>query len=152
MNSEHQAVQLIKSLAVRSICDLDLLVFFARHPHTLLASEQLARFIGCGLTEMADSLDALLNAGYLKRASHPSYATRLYVFSPPGADDELLALVVRAMSTRDGRLLMRRVLARQDEERKPRVTAVASGPGPRLVRHAPEPSDDAAASSERGER
>jgi hypothetical protein len=49
-------------------CDLDLVIFFAGHPRSLLASESLASFLGYELKEIADSLDTLLAAGLLTRA------------------------------------------------------------------------------------
>lgn len=48
-------------------CDIDLLLFFARHPRTLLASGQLAALLGYGVNEIAASLDLLLDAGLLTK-------------------------------------------------------------------------------------
>ena len=49
--------------ALQHPCDLDLLIFFARHPRTLLASEQLAVLLGYEFTQLAASLDLLVGAG-----------------------------------------------------------------------------------------
>ena len=43
--------------AIQRPCDLDLLVFFARHWRALLSSEQLARLLGYPLKEIARSRD-----------------------------------------------------------------------------------------------
>ena len=89
---------------LRHRSDLDLLIFFARHPRTLLTSEQLATFLGYELPQIAASLDLLLEAGYLTRTQNRAHAARLYVFSVgPGSGGWLPALLELA-STREGRL------------------------------------------------
>jgi hypothetical protein len=95
--------------ALQRPSDLDLLVFFAKHPRTLMTSEQLARLLGYQLNEMARSLDVLLTAGLLTRTQKPPRAARMYVFAINGANEWPPELVQLA-STRDGRLALRRVL------------------------------------------
>ena len=90
--------------------DLDLLVFFAKHPRTLITSEQLARLLGYQLNEMARSLDVLLAAGLLTRTQNPLRAARMYVFAIDGADDGWPSELVQCASTREGRLVLRRAL------------------------------------------
>ena len=57
--------------ALQRPCDLDLLVFFAKHPRTLIASEHLARLLGYKLNEIAQSLEGLLAAGLLTGITMP---------------------------------------------------------------------------------
>ena len=57
--------------AIQGSCDLDLLVFFAKHQRTLLTSEHLARLLGYPLKGIAQSLDG-----------RTSYETRSRRFSP----------------------------------------------------------------------
>ena len=54
-----------RALILREPADFDLLVFFARHPRTLLASESLAAFLGYELNDIARSLEALRECGRL---------------------------------------------------------------------------------------
>jgi hypothetical protein len=106
-----QALILLSRIpAVQRPCDLDLLVFFAKHPLTLMASEQLARLLGYQLNEIARSLDVLLAAGLLTRTQNPSRSARMYVFSANGAKEGWSAELVQLASTREGRLGLRRVL------------------------------------------
>lgn len=107
MDLEHDAVQLLDRLNVlRHPSDLDLLMFFARHPRSLLSSEQLALFLGYGVQEIAASLDLLLNAGFLTRTQSHRHAARMYVFAidPPGGN--WLPAVKQLASTRAGRLAL----------------------------------------------
>ena len=87
-------------------CDLDLLLFFARHPRTLLASEQLVAFLGYGIEEVAESLDLLLDAGLVTRTPNRTHAARLYVFAVGGVGGGWLPDLLRLASTREGRLEM----------------------------------------------
>jgi hypothetical protein len=102
-------------------CELDLFVFFAKHPRTLMTSEQLARLLGYQLNEMARSLDVLLAAGLLTRTQNPLRAARMYVFAVDGATDGWPSELVQLASTREGRLALRRAL-----------TDAAAGPTDRL--------------------
>ena len=89
---------------VHHACDLDLLLFFQRHPRSLLTSEQLTASVGYGRERVARSVEGLIEAGYLTRSPNPAHSARLYVVvsstaGPPGALMELL----RIASTRAGR-------------------------------------------------
>ncbi len=106
MNQEHARRLIDRIDVLRHPCDLDLLVFFARHRRTLLASEQLAAFLGYGVKEIAESLDRLLEAGLITRTTNPAYVARFYVFSAGGSGGGWLPEVLRAASTREGRLAM----------------------------------------------
>ena len=121
MSAEQDAGQLLDRLDVRHPCDLDLLMFFARHPRTLLSSGRLALFTGYELNQIAESLEILLNAGFLARTPNSNNTARMYVFSSEGPDAESLPSLVQLMSTRDGRLAARLALTR-------RLVEGASGP------------------------
>ncbi len=133
--------------ALERPCDLDLLVFFARHPRTLMRSEQLARLLGYELNEIARSLDTLLRAGLLTRAQNRTRPVRMYVFAAGGSYDEVPTLVELA-SAREGRLALRRALTGSTTGRAdglvgqaPDEASVQAGERPSRVRH--KAADDA---------
>jgi DNA-binding MarR family transcriptional regulator len=102
---------------LRHTCDLDLLMFFARHPRALIASERLAELIGYQLSDIARSLDLLLDEGLLRRIQNPTRAARLYVLATDGAHHAWLAAFVELGSTRQGRLALRRALIQCPHDR-----------------------------------
>jgi hypothetical protein len=105
MDQDHDARSLLDRIDVlRHPSDLDLLLFFARHPRSLLASEQLAAFLGYGVKDVAASLDLLLGASLITRTPNPSHAARLYVFSVDGPGGDWLPELLKLASTREGRL------------------------------------------------
>ena len=115
------ARRLLDQIAVlRRGCDLDLLIFFARHPRSLLASESLAGFLGYDLKEVAESLEVLLSAGLLTRTQTPAHAARLYVLAVEGTNGgstaEWLPSLVALASTREGRLALREALTHRRGE------------------------------------
>ncbi len=133
---------------LKHACDLDLLVFFARHPRSLLASESLASFLGYDLKNIAGSLDVLLGAGLLKRAQTPAHAARLYVFAlngtQGGPDGGCLPALLSMASTRQGRLALREALGHRSAEGSNAPLAHVEGatnirPGPRTVVIRPNP-------------
>lgn len=95
---------------LRDPSDLDLLVFFVKHPHTLMASEQLAAFLGYELKRIAKSLDVLLGAGLLSRTQHSTHAARMFVFFRGDSGSGWLTPLLELAVTRDGRLALRRAL------------------------------------------
>lgn len=104
---KHEQVQrLLDRVAVlREPCDLDLLLFFVRHPCALLSSDQIAALLGYPQKLLGDSLDVLVTADLLLRAQKPNGVARLYVFADGVAPDWLSQLVELA-STRAGRLAL----------------------------------------------
>jgi hypothetical protein len=120
---------------LRHPCDLDLLLFFARHPRTLITSEQLAVWLGYELKQIADSLEILLDGGLLTRTQNPTHAARMYVFSVGGAPGGWLPSLLKLASTRQGRLAAIQALSRHTPKgaggpvaRRARDMAAASGP------------------------
>jgi len=129
------AIHLLDQLGVLSHpCDLDLLLFFAKHPRCLLSSEALAAFLGYEPKVMADSLDTLLAAGLLARTQTPAHAARLYVLTAGSSTDETLRAVLAAAATRAGRLALREALAvRAGQARDTSLRGQSSRPGPRRI-------------------
>jgi hypothetical protein len=106
-----QARRLVERIGIlRNACDLDLLLFFVRHPRALLTSEQIAAFIGYDVKRIGDSLDRLLDAKLLTRSQNPAHAARMYVFTVSGPNGGWLPSLVELVSTREGRLAMREAL------------------------------------------
>src|SRR2546429_9457824 len=62
-------------------CDLDLLLFFDRHPRAFLIRERLAEYVGDDLTQVEDSLETLITAGLLRRSPDSTHPAQLYVLT-----------------------------------------------------------------------
>ena len=86
---------------LRHSCDLDLLLFFHRHPRSLLTSERLAAYVGYDLNQIARSLDLLTEAGLLERSQNPTHAARMYLLKTP--ETGWLGSLLAIASTREGR-------------------------------------------------
>ncbi len=97
---------------VRSACDLDLLLFFRRHSHALLTTEQIANFVGYGLSAVAEALEHLLAAGLVTLLRGRAADVDLYVLAGAGGSGgdrggsgaASLSSLLQLASTRDGRL------------------------------------------------
>jgi DNA-binding transcriptional ArsR family regulator len=126
------AVQLVEAAGLRDACDLDLLLFFSRHPRVVLSSEQLAAYVGYELPRVARALELLLEAGLLKRTLHQGAPGRMYVLEVDHAE-EWLEPLRRVCATPDGRNALR-VLLRQ---RRPRGEAANGDPDNRRGSGAP---------------
>jgi hypothetical protein len=83
--------------------DLDLLLFFARHPRALRTSEDLAAYVGYDLRQIARSLDILIDAKIVKRLQNPTHSARMYVLDTYGSPGGWLPALLRLASTHDGR-------------------------------------------------
>lgn len=98
--------------AIHEACDLDLLLFFHRHPRALLTGEQLAACLGYDRVRIESSMEGLIAAGFLTRSQHPSHATRLYVLELGGAPGGLVSSLAAIAATREGRQdAMRRLVS-----------------------------------------
>jgi hypothetical protein len=89
--------------AIREACDLDLLLFFHRHPRALLTGEQLVSYLGYDRERIEDSIERLIEAGLLTRSQNPARAARLYVLELGGVPGKLLSSLARIAATREGR-------------------------------------------------
>jgi hypothetical protein len=136
---------------LRHRADLDLLVFFARHPRALLTSEQLAAYLGYDLPQIADSLDTLLNAQLLTRTQNRNHAARLYVFAHEGRTDGWLPGLLKLASTREGRLALRAAIPERasmgasDSEGSPQGRTATHHARPFIVRRAADGTSESKA-------
>ena len=113
MSVEDDAAALLDRIGVlRRPSDLDLLIFFSRHPRALLSSEHLAAFLGYSAKEIAPSLDLLLESGVVSRTPHAKHTARMYLIADPSRVDWLPGLK-RTASTREGRLALIKALRRR---------------------------------------
>jgi DNA-binding MarR family transcriptional regulator len=141
MDQDQDARRLLDRIGLlRHPSDLDLLIFFARHPRSVLTSEQLAAFLGYGVKDVVASLDLLLGAALITRTPNPSHAARMHVFSVDGPGGEWLPELLKLASTREGRLaiiweLRRRASgAIRDSQGRVPPDAAERGERPFLVR------------------
>jgi DNA-binding MarR family transcriptional regulator len=121
---EARMQDLLETTGIQHPCDLDLLVFFHRHPRVLLTSEQLAARVGYDLKQVARSLDFLIERGLLSRGLNPTRVPRVYFFRAGDGEDSVEGLL-RLGLTPDGR----RVLIRLLGERAARATRTPSCSG-----------------------
>ncbi len=99
--------------SLRRPCDLDLLLFFYRHPRAFLISERLAQYVGYELPQVAHSLETLITAGLLRRSPDSTHPARLYVLTPGSALGGWLSSLLRIAATREGRLAVIHALKEQ---------------------------------------
>src|SRR5262245_21136684 len=103
---------------LKSSCDLDVLVFFQRHPRAFLSTFDLAQKVGYDTPEIDASIDTLLAAGLVTSSKPRQRATaRLYEFTP-GRWDTVLPRLLWVVSTVDGRRVLRRALIITSERRR----------------------------------
>jgi hypothetical protein len=90
---------------LRHACDLDLLLFFYRHPQAFLKSERLAVYVGYDLPQVERSLETLMTAGLLRQSPDSSRPARLYVLTRARSTlGGSLSSLLRIAATREGRL------------------------------------------------
>jgi hypothetical protein len=116
-------------VGVRDPCDLDLLVFFHRHPRAVLTTERLALYVGHELSQVAKSLETLIAAGLLARLQRPTGSARMYVLISSGPHGGWLEALLRLVSTREGRLTALEALTQRSAESAP-----PDGPEPPVAR------------------
>ena len=120
MENDHIRRLIDRIGVLRDPCDLDLLLFFIRHPRALLSSDQIAAFLGYDVKQLGESLDILVTAELLTRTQKPATASRMYVFAAGGTDGGWLPSLVELASTREGRLAMRNALKGTMDAETPR--------------------------------
>ncbi|OLC01163.1 MAG: hypothetical protein AUH30_00730 [Candidatus Rokubacteria bacterium 13_1_40CM_68_15] len=89
---------------LRHPCDLDLVLFFSRHPRAYLLTERLAQYVGYEVPQVEQSLETLTTAGLLRRSSDSTHPARLYVLTPGSTLGGWLSSLLRFAVTRKGRL------------------------------------------------
>ncbi len=109
---------MLDAIGLRDACDLDLLLFFTRHPSVVLSSEQLAAYVGYDLPQVARSLDLLVGAGLLRRSLNQGTSGRLYVLEIHGSE-EWLEPLRQACATADGRRALRASLRQRRSQAEP---------------------------------
>ena len=128
MTSRQIRQVLARSKALHHSYDVDLLLFFYRHPQSLLTSDQLATFVGYGVAQVAKSLDAFIAAGIIERSQNPTHFARMYRLIR-GAPDSWVATIVKVAATRQGRHDVMQVLRSRDSTEE---TESSGPPGARL--------------------
>lgn len=108
-------------------CDLDVLLFFHRHPRAFLISERLAQYVGYDPTQVEQSLEALIKAGLLRRSPDSTHPARLYVLTPGSTLGGWLASLLRFAATREGRLTVLETLKQRQS------SGLSGGGGPQPV-------------------
>lgn len=96
---------------IRHPCDLDLLLFFYRHPRALLTAETLVAYLGYEREQVAKSLEGLIDARLVTRSQNPSHTARLYVLELDALPGGELATFLALAATRAGRQEALRALA-----------------------------------------
>jgi hypothetical protein len=109
------ALRLVEAAGLRDACDLDLLLFFSRHPRVVLSSEQLAAYVGYELPQVARALDLMLGAGLVTRALNHGAPGRMYVLA---VDDTKAWLepLQRMCATPEGRHAVRTLLRQRTSQ------------------------------------
>src|SRR5213596_4093297 len=100
-------------------CDLDLLLFFDRHPRAFLIRERLAEYVGYDLTQVEDSLETLITAGLLRRSPDSTHPAQLYVLTRGSTLGGWLSSLLRIAATREGRLAVLDALKQQSSPGRP---------------------------------
>jgi DNA-binding MarR family transcriptional regulator len=100
--------------SIRHACDLDLLMFFHRHPCALLTGEEPVAYLGYDREQVAKSLDGLIEAGLLRRSQSSSGVARLYILELSGTTGGLLVSLLKIAGTRQGRQDVMRLLKAGD--------------------------------------
>lgn len=112
---------------IRHACDLDLLLFFYRHPTALLTGEQLVAYLGYDREQVAKSLDGLIAAGLVTRSQNPTHTARLYVLEFDALPGGMLRTFLNVTATRQGRQDVMRLLD-ADSSRTTRASARRNTP------------------------
>ena len=119
---------------IRHACDLDLLLFFNRHPRALLTVEQLVIRLGYEPQRVAKSIEAMTAAGLLTQFAASSRATRLYILEVRGVQGGYLSSLAKIAASRAGRQeAIRRLASRPDTARRAHFQFPAFPPEPRVA-------------------
>jgi len=111
---------------LRHLCDLDLLLFFHRHPRAFLMSERLAEYVGHDLPQVEESLEILITAGLLRRSGDSNHPARLHVLTPGSTLGGWVSSLLRIAATREGRLAVIEAL----KQRQSSGLSDSAEPGP----------------------
>ena len=87
------------------------MLFFSRHPRTLLTNDCLCAAVGYDRERIAQSLDGLIAGGLLKQIRGSSSTVNLYVLERGGLSHESIGCLLEFAFTRNGRGCVMRLLA-----------------------------------------
>jgi len=104
-----EVLRLVEAAGLRDACDLDLLLFFSRHPRVVLNSEQLATYVGYEIQHVARALDLLLGARVVSRVLSQGVPSRMYVLDLDHVESWLEPLR-RLCNVPDGRHALRALM------------------------------------------
>jgi hypothetical protein len=108
--------------AIAGACELDLLVFFYRHPRSLLTNEQLALLVGYDIKEISQAIESFIESGLLERTQNAMHAARLYVLLLEAPQNGGLKQLLALASTHQGRAEILQILV-------PERSAASTNPG-----------------------
>ena len=106
----------LQSVGLESLCQLEVLTFFHRHPTSVLPASYLARLLGYPMEPVAIVLNSLANLRLLAWSPQPRGA-RAYrvVVSPVLSRSEALERLLALSDNRSGRLLLGKHFGRRNE-------------------------------------
>jgi hypothetical protein len=135
MSIEQRARRLLERMGVlEHPSDLDLLIFFARHPHSLLSSEHLSALLGYDIPHIAASLDRLVASELVTRTQTSRHAARLFVLSDGGPHRDWFPELMTFGSTREGRLALLALLRKTTAVDRPAPPRDSEGADARKLR------------------
>jgi DNA-binding IscR family transcriptional regulator len=109
--------ELLNIARLKTPCDLDLLVFLARHPDALVTSEQLALLVGYDVAQVAKSLDLLVEHKLVRCSQNPTHLARLCRFRADHGDPKFRE-ILRIASTVEGRRHIMRLMNHRQSRSK----------------------------------
>ena len=106
----------LQSVGLESLCQLEVLTFFHRHPTSVLPASYLARLLGYPMEPVATVLDSLATLRLLEWSPQPRGA-RAYqvVVSPVPSRSEALERLLSLSENRSGRLLLGKHFGRRNQ-------------------------------------
>ena len=108
--------QWLQSVGLESLCQLEVLTFFHRHPTSVLPASYLARLLGYPMEPVATVLDSLATLRLLEWSPQPRGACAYHVVvSPVPSRSEVLERLLSLSDSRSGRLLLGKHFERRNE-------------------------------------
>lgn len=117
----HELLERINS--VQDQTDVDLLLFFFRHPNALLTVEFLAAAVGHHRAQVEESLEGLIDAGLIQRVKGRTVAAHSFLFRP--AAQESVVALLQIASSRPGRLALLEALQQRAANDAPQAKGTA---------------------------
>ena len=106
----------LQRVGLESLCQLEVLTFFHRHPTSVLPASYLARLLGYPMEPVATVLDSLATLRLLEWSPQPRGAHAYHVVvSPVPPRSEALERLLSLSDNRSGRLLLGKYFGRRNE-------------------------------------